>query len=467
MRRALTLSLTEDQHKRLYGQLFPGDGCEAIAFAFCRRRKVGDSYGLLVNEIVPVPTGSCRRTADSITWRTDFLPEILARAEKNSLSIIKIHSHPNGYESFSVTDNESDNTFFNYVGCWVPSGMPHANAIMFDDGRLIGRSFSQEEGFCPISCIKVIGDDIRFWFHDNTEVINNPDGYGVRLAQTFGSKTYQLFKKLKIGVVGCSGTGSLVVEQLARNCIGHLVLVDPDKIEEKNLNRIPQATMTDATQNKYKVDVLVRHIALMGFGTNVECFADDLFNEKVVKALSTCDVLFGCMDTVDGRHTLNKLATTYLIPYFDVGVKLIADGMGGVDCVCGTVHYLKPGGSSLLSRGVYTQERLRAESLKHTDPDAYNDHLGAGYIEGVDEDKPAVISVNMLIAALGVNELLARVIPYRNDSNSEYAIYRFSLNEGFLFHEPDGLPCDIFKKWVGLGDTHPLLGMPWLSRRNC
>ena len=465
MKQELTLSLIESHYKRLHRLLFPGDGFESVAFALCRQRQVGGSYGLLVNEILSVPEGCCERTADYIRWRTDFLPGILEKAEKKGLSVLKVHSHPNGYADFSATDDISDNLFFNYIDCWASDDVPHASVIMFEDGRLIGRSFCNN-GFIPISCIKVVGNDIKFWFDNDSAPPKTPDRYGVRLAQAFGNKTYQLLRKIKIGVVGCSGTGSLVIEQLARNCIGSLVIVDPDRIEEKNLNRIPQATMDDARQNRFKVEIMADHINSMEFGTSVECFPEDLFSENVIKTLSTCDILFGCMDTVDGRHTLNKLATTYLIPYFDLGVKLLADGEGGVDYVCGTVHYLKPGGSSLLSRGVYTQERLRAEALKHSDPETYYDQFKAGYIEGVDEDKPAVISINMLIASFGVNELLARIIPYRNDSNAEYAIYRFSLNDGLFVHEPDGPPCDVFKKWVGRGDTRPLLDMPALSKKD-
>ena len=47
---------------------------------------------------------------------------------------------------------------------------------------------------------------------------------------------------MSIAVVGCSGTGSPVIEQLARLGVGRLVLVDPDRVEEKNLNRIVNAT---------------------------------------------------------------------------------------------------------------------------------------------------------------------------------------------------------------------------------
>jgi hypothetical protein len=457
----ITLSLTESHHDQLRNHLFPGDGMEAIAFALCGHRHGSNSLGLLVHEIVPLPYDCCKRAPDYIQWRTEKIPEILDRATKKGFSVVKIHSHPNGFDAFSLVDDRSDRDFFTYASAWTDNMVPHASVVMFLDGSMKGRTLSDNDEFQPIECIKFIGDDLKFWFHGKEPA--HLDEYGIRVVQAFGQGTYQLLKALKIGVVGCSGTGSLVVEQLARNCVGDLVLVDPERIEIKNLNRIPQATMDDALNKEYKVNVIARSIEAMRFGTQVTTITDDLYSFNAVKALSECDVLFGCMDSIDGRHLLNKLATAYIIPYFDIGVKLFADGVGGIDQICGTVHYLQPGGSSLLSRGVYTQEQLRAASMKRADPRAYREQLKAGYIEGVDEEKPAVISVNMLFASLGVNELLARLHPFRDDLNADFAIHRIALHAGSILAEPDGEPCATLKKWVGRGDIIPLLGMPSLS----
>jgi hypothetical protein len=201
----------------------------------------------------------------------------------------------------------------------------------------------------------------------------------------------------------------------------------------------------------------------MGMATHVETYCADLFNPSVVRAIAECDIVFGCMDSVDGRHLLNKLATFYLLPYFDLGVKLEADGDGGVDQVCGTVHFLKPGGASLLSRHVYTDEQVRSAGLFRTDRKAYKEQLGLGYIRGVAEDRPAVIQLNSLIASLAVNELLARLHPYRLDPNSEYNIHRISLSHGIYEHLEDGVACSVLLRHVGRGDVPPLLEWAELS----
>ena len=94
---------------------------------------------------------------------------------------------------------------------------------------------------------------------------------------------------------------------------------------------------------------MARAIAAMGFGTELDIIADDLATPRAVKAVAECDVVFGCMDGVEGRHLLNRLAAYYVLPYFDVGMKLEADGQGGVNEACGAVHYVRPDGATLLT----------------------------------------------------------------------------------------------------------------------
>ena len=53
--------------------------------------------------------------------------------------------------------------------------------------------------------------------------------------------------------VGVSGTGSVVAEQLARLGSGEIILVDFDRIEGRNLDRILNSTMADVADSRLKV----------------------------------------------------------------------------------------------------------------------------------------------------------------------------------------------------------------------
>lgn len=458
------LRMTGLQHEQLRRHLFPGDGNEAVAVALCGRRSGDDKHILTVREIKLIPYKECQvRTPVRVTWSTESLIPFLNKAAKTDGAILKIHSHPGWYPKFSNTDDEADVELFESVYGWMDGDSPHASCVMLPDGKMFGRTIESNGAFKPLDLITVAGDDLHFWYSEDDSNTQTPE-FARRHAQAFGAGTFNVLRRLSIAVVGASGTGSPVIEMLARLGVGRLVIVDPDKVEEKNLNRILNTTTEDAQKGEFKVEVLARAVRKMGTGTEVVPIAKNLFDDPTtVKTIAECDILFGCMDSVDGRHLLNKLAVFYSVPYFDVGVKLIADGQGGVEQICGTVHYLQPDRSSLLSRGTYTLEQFAAASLKRVNPQEYEKRREEKYIVGVQEDRPAVISVNMLLASLAVNELLARIHRFRDDGNEEYAATRISLTQGQTYYEGESESCRAFARHVGRGDVAPLLEISELS----
>jgi len=455
------LRLTQADHRVLKTHLLPGDGLEAVAVALCGRRRSTKRHCLTVQSIALIPYGECNvRTPDRVTWSTDRLVPLLHKAAQRDLAILKIHSHPGGYADFSGIDNASDTDLFNSVFGWTDSKFPHASAIMLPDGRMFGRAIMPDGSFEPLESISVPGDDLLIWPAANQIALPS---FVQRHAQLFGAGTTSLLRNLAIAVVGCSGTGSPLIEQLARLGVGRLVLIDPDLIETRNLNRILNATREDAYLKREKVKVMARAIAAMGFDTELDIIADNLASPRAIRAVAECDFVFGCMDGVEGRHLLNRLAAHYLLPYIDLGVKLEADGKGGINEACGAVHYIRPDGSTLQERGVYSEGDLKAAGLWRTDPKAYREQLKAGYIHGVAEDRPAVISINMHIASAAVNELLARLHPYRLDDNEESAVLRISFVHGQAYREREPGGSGQFAKHLGKSDVRPLLSMPELS----
>lgn len=457
----VTLAMSGRHHLALQAHLFPGDGREAVAFALCGRGRRPHSESLLVRDIIKVPHADCERSPHRVTWPGTALDSILTQAINGDMALVKIHSHPTGYPWFSDTDDAADAVLFPSVYGWLGDTGPMASAIMMPNGSLVGRAIHDSGIGDPLQRIRVAGDDFMYWPEPSGMAVSPS---AMRIAQTFGEGTYARLRGLKIGVVGCSGTGSIVAEQLARNGVGAIVLIDPDVVEDKNLNRILNSTANDAEAGTPKTEVLRRAIAAMGMGTEVVTHACDLMDRNALLDLSSCDVVFGCMDSVDGRHVLNKLATAYLIPYIDVGVRLDADGQGDIASIWLAVHTLQPGGSSLKSRRVYDQADLEAAFLRRTSPREFERMKKQGYIKGVAVDRPAVISVNMQAAAMAVNEFLARIHGYRNEPNSSFAVRRACLNDDEAgFSDGDGAPCLELVRMVGRGDQSPFLGMPSLG----
>ncbi|MBL0102417.1 MAG: ThiF family adenylyltransferase [Bacteroidetes bacterium] len=450
-------------YKQLQQHLFPGDGKEAVAIVLCGRYEKDGLSILLTHKLELIPHNECERDEDFVKWKTDRMVPLLEEASSTGMAILKIHSHPGGYPKFSDVDDFSDSELFSSVFGWCSSDSVHGSAIMLPDGSIFGRVLDAELNKYPINKVTVAGDVIHIW---NTSKKSEVDDFSVRTAQAFGNGTYSKLKNLKVAVIGCSGTGSPTIEQLARLGIGEIVLIDPDTVEPKNLNRIINAKRNDADMGRYKTEVLAEAIYNMGLGTKIKCFTKNIFDSReALQELITCDVIFGCVDSVDGRNLIYQLSNFYLIPYFDIGVRLDADGKGGIDSISASVHYIQPGCSSLLSRGQYSLQRLHDDGLRRQDPEEFAKREKQGYVHNANVDRPAVISINMQISSIAVNEFLNRLHPFKDALPEEYAKVTMDYCGGCIINENESkFHVDEYSaKWCGRGNYKPFLRMPELT----
>jgi hypothetical protein len=462
-----SLTLTGDQHEQLREHLFTGDRKEAAAIVLCSRRDGTTHCRLLAREIHPVPYAVCTtRTPDAIVWPVSWLDPLLEEAARDGLSVVKFHSHPADYRQFSATDDRSDRRLFEGIHAWIGCCVPHASVVMLPDGSMFGRTVGDDGSFAPLRTIAMVGDDLRFWHAQPPAVSAHMAGVG-RQTAAFGQKMTADVGHLSIAIIGGSGTGSPLLEEAGRLGFGRIVIVDPQNVENKNRNRIVNARQGDVQAGASKVGVARRAIEDMALGSVVETYVSDIVDREVIEAVSSCDIMFGCVDSAEARDVMNRISTYYLLPYIDVGVGIVALPDGTIDQVNGVIHYIQPGRSSLLSRGAYRPSQVAADALRRRNPQQYEQQRREKYIEGADEEAPAVISVNMMMAALAMNELLARLYPIRNTPNRNYASIRVSLTEMEMRSDKEDGRCLLLLKHVGVGDTKPRLGLPELSIDPC
>ena len=452
-----SLVMTERRHETVFEYLFPGDGLEAAAVLLCNQGSGKHRQRLIVSDVLCLPHKRSQRKDRFVSWPfADYLTtEKISDIDKRGQSVFTIHSHPNGYERFSEIDDQNDRELFTSVCNWFDDGRLNGSAIMLPDGTIRARIVDVNGKFFELESVSAVGNNIRFWKPEKQE---GKTAYQKKLSQTFGRKTLDLLRALRVGVVGCSGTGSIVIELLTRNCVGKLVIVDSDVLEEKNLNRIANSTTDDARNRQPKVIALKQAIQKIGMGTDVDAYQALTDSPDVVAALIDCDVIFGCVDSAFGRYHLDCLASAYLIPYFDVGVHLEADGTGGITSADAVSHYIHPEGDSLLSRGAYTIEQVTAENWHRKAPKHYQEQQQAGYLAAVGEEQPAVMSINMQAACMAVNDFLARIHAYRFDGNHEFGAQRFRLVHGCYENETDtGRPHPLLDRYRGAGDKSILV----------
>lgn len=454
----VNFKLTENQLEELKSHLHSGDGLEAVAFGLCGRLNGSKSYTLLLHELFLLPYNDCERDVDFVKWKIDSVEHLLEKALENNFAVVKFHSHGIINSNFSELDDKSDNNFFECVYAWVDNDLPHASLIMYPDGSFKGRSIDSKLQFNELSSLNVIGENIVKYDYTENKFSQEIENYISRNKQAFGNKTTEILSSLKIAVVGCSGTGSPTIEQLVRLGVGKILLVDNDRGELANMNRIYGLTMKDAIAKKLKVEAIKEHIENIGFGTDVTILSNLVQDSQyVIDEIASCDIIFGCVDSAEGRHILNMISHYYLIPLIDIGVKFRANGFGGIESINGNVHYIYPGSASLLQRKAYSSKMLADEEIRRTDMVEYQNRIE--YFDNENVHSPAVISVNTLLSSLGVCEMLSRLHPYRYSKNSNYSTTHVNLCDWDITPTTNERAYSRFlgNDTLGIGNKQPLI----------
>lgn len=113
--------------------------------------------------------------------------------------------------------------------------------------------------------------------------------------------------KSKVIIFGIGGVGSYAAEALARAGVGHMVLVDSDKVDITNLNRQIEATFSSI--GKYKVDVMKERILDINPNTVVETYQPDKMAEEEFDLIdSSCSYVIDAIDTMKNKIKLIEKA---------------------------------------------------------------------------------------------------------------------------------------------------------------
>jgi ThiF family/Prokaryotic homologs of the JAB domain len=457
--RRSTLVLPKGASTRLRTHLYPGDGLEAAALLLCAAVH-GSRRKYLVQDILEVPYASCAcRERDRITWPGEYLELAIDRAESQGLTVIAAHSHPGGLFAFSGADDISDQMVM--PALFHGTGRECGAAIMTPDGAIRARLYGKTGLPEPVDLVMEAGDDLRFWWDHNAKT-RGPQAPPM----PFTASMADWLRRLSVCVIGVSGTGSIVAEQLARLGFGEIILIDFDRVEARNLNRILNSSLADAEAAILKVAMFAKAIRRYRPDCEVIEVAASLGTREAVLAASQADLLFSCVDTAEARHIADRICASLAMPVFDVGVTIPThrsdSGARAVAEVCGRIDYIHPGGSSLLSRGVYDEAVLEAEYLARHAPETHRRKLDEGYLRGMAEQAPAVITLNMRAASACVMEFIARAFPFRQFPNERWSRTIFMLADGDEEHQAES---DFFPGSFPLaaGLCEPLLGLPALS----
>lgn len=145
-----------------------------------------------------------------------------------------------------------------------------------------------------------------------------------RTALLLGENGVERLKNSRVAVFGVGGVGSFAVEALARLGIGHITLVDPDKVVLSNLNR--QLVALHSTLGMYKVDVAKARILDINPEAEVEVLKMFYLPENADEFdVSRFDCIVDAIDTVSAKLELivrAKKAGVHIVSSMGTGNKL-------------------------------------------------------------------------------------------------------------------------------------------------
>ena len=121
-----------------------------------------------------------------------------------------------------------------------------------------------------------------------------------RITLLLGEDSVLKLQKSTVMVVGCGAVGSFAIEALARSGVGHLILVDFDKVEESNINR--QLFALDSTVGKSKVEVARQRI--YDINPNIVVDVYNTFFDKDTDIKERPDFVIDAIDTVQSKIAL-------------------------------------------------------------------------------------------------------------------------------------------------------------------
>ena len=132
-----------------------------------------------------------------------------------------------------------------------------------------------------------------------------------RITLLLGNEAIEKLKQSTVMVVGCGAVGSFAIESLARSGIGHIVLIDFDKVEESNINR--QLFALDSTIGQNKVEVAKQRIHDINPDIHVDAF--NMFFDETTNLDIKLDFVIDAIDTVKSKVALYKWCANKNIPF--------------------------------------------------------------------------------------------------------------------------------------------------------
>lgn len=243
----------------------------------------------------------------------------------------------------------------------------------------------------------------------------------------------RILSEKTIGIIGLNGGGSQFVQQLAHIGFKNFVVCDPQTVDNSNLNRNVLADLDSAKAAVTKVSLAVKKIRSLNPSAPIDEVISRWQEGAVAGKFDKCDIIIGCVDSLEEREQIERLARRRKVPYIDIGMD-VRELSNGTFAIFGQAIMTLPEGPCLRCLGFIEESKLNKERSRYGDA-------------GV---RPQVIWPNGSLVSLGVGFLMHY---FFNWSQIKPA-FRYKVYDGSTFDIVDSTHASYLIKTNGEKCSH-------------
>lgn len=116
-----------------------------------------------------------------------------------------------------------------------------------------------------------------------------------------------------VAVVGAGGLGGTAIELLARQGVGHLIIIDDGRFAQEDLNR--QTMSGEGNLGAYKATAAARRVAEINSAVAITVFRERLTCDNAQRLLSGARIAVDGLDNLPSRLALEQACRQLSIPY--------------------------------------------------------------------------------------------------------------------------------------------------------
>jgi len=190
----------------------------------------------------------------------------------------------------------------------------------------------------------------------------------------------------KVMVIGAGALGNEVIKNLALMGIGHIFILDFDKIEAANLSR--SVLFRAADNNRSKAEIAAARAKSINPDIHVQYLNGDVTTQLGLGIIRRMDAVIGCLDNREARLAVNRFCYWMNKPWVD----------GAIQELLGLVRVFVPGQGACYECTL-TEQAIRDLSLRYSCPLLARQNILLGKV-------PTTPTIASIIGAMQSQEVL-------------------------------------------------------------